>query len=158
MQATPPPTPCPPRSRPWLFLSPHPTVSSASRVQREARKEKKVGRRSSEGQFMSLTQCVQIIKSNTYIFVLPIVKFYFFSFIILLCIHLKARHCLHTKPMIACFLIELRDSYSTNINIIISRVLLKIKEAFCTSVRCVSDHGSRRLQHNSHPGCDRSSH
>lgn len=81
-----------------------------------------------------------------------------FSFIILLCIHLKARHCLHTKPMIACFLIELRDSYSTNINIIISRVLLKIKEAFCTSVRCVSDHGSRRLQHNSHPGCDRSSH
>lgn len=117
MQATPPPTPCPPRSRPWLFLSPHPTVSSASRVQREARKEKKVGRRSSEGQLMSLTQCVQITKSNTKILFSRMSNFTFFSFIILLlCIDLKARHCLHTKPMIACFLIELRDRYSANIN------------------------------------------
>lgn len=35
---------------------------------------------------------------------------------------------------------------------------LKIKETLCASIRGLSDHGERRLQHHSHPGRDRSSH
>ena len=49
-QTTPLPTLCPLHSRPWLSLSLHQTVNSASQAPREARKEKKAGRRLSEGQ------------------------------------------------------------------------------------------------------------
>ena len=45
MQMTPHPALCLLHSSPWFFLSLLPTVSSASQVQRESRKEKKVGRR-----------------------------------------------------------------------------------------------------------------
>lgn len=63
IQVTPPQTPCRHHSRPWLFLSLHPTISSVSQVQREARREKKVGRRSSEGQYIRFYQDIFFLLS-----------------------------------------------------------------------------------------------